>query len=123
MVVVPRDVESGFLSHLVSARWNGHDPAELVFQRQDEPLDNGDAAVFANRSETRFDTGFETPRQIRMLVFVLRLDVFARMELASLIANDVLGLFPNFPRRSLQDLDDILGARLLFEQSESDRFS
>ena len=61
MAVVPAGKSLEFLSHLFASHGDQDDARAERFHREDEPLDDGDAAVLADGAEARLDLASLAP--------------------------------------------------------------
>ena len=88
----------------------GHDdaPEALVLHRSNEALDDGDAAVLAERAVARADAVSSAPRAVRAL------------KLHSLIGDDVLGDRSGVPDAAIEESADFVVGGLLFEDGPCD---
>ena len=106
MRVVPADHGDQFLPHSPDVQRNQDPPEPFGFQTPDEPLDHGDTAVLSNGAESRPDLAATAPA----------FEALA-LELAALVADDVLWCGLGIADGCGQGVADLPAGRLLAEDS------
>ena len=108
MLVEPGDPLIGVSAERTLPQRHDDPPEALVFESADEPLDDRDAAVLADGTETRADLASLAPS----------LEPFAP-ELRALVADDVLGRSPGLANGLGKEGDDLLTVRRLAEDGDT----
>ena len=97
MLVVPEDVRIADRLHLILSVRQSSLSQEFILERQDESLDNGDAAVLADGSESQLDYKTLCPAFEGIAP-----------ELLAVIADDVLGSLAAVLHGLAEELANIL---------------
>jgi hypothetical protein len=99
VLVIPNKEATKLTAEIWSAKRNLDSASAVVFQRQDESLDNGDASALAGSAESRLDSFAATP-----------IPVAVAPELFAFVADDVLGYLFSMGNRTSEERSN--GGRL-----------
>jgi len=109
VLVVPREVEREFVPYVGEPQRHEDRASALGLHGADEPLDDGDAAVLADRAEAQVDSPALRPRSETGAV-----------KLAAPVADEVSGLCFVPAHHSAEKGADLLGSGLFREDGEAD---
>ena len=108
VLIVPKDKELQVFNKGLSVRRHQRKRYVVLFERKDKPLNNGDAAMLSDRSESRAD--FVMPAPFLEIVIP---------ELRTFIANNIFWI-PADPGNTLsQEMAYLQGRRSLFPDGDA----